>query len=411
MLARHVERAARADRADRRARDRRRPRRGAAQPAAAVRRRSSSSGDAADHRVVGRRDGADRARRAVPRRPAARPRRSPRSSTPGSALARDLVVLPDPRAAAPPRRRGPGRRARAAATRRPPASRSITARGSGSTAAARVARRAATSGSHPSGAVERELARDDVDARDRRARGRRRTRRRRSTRSSPAAAFPIVEGCVDHVRVARRRRGGAPQALGVRPAVVAAARAARRHRPLAPHARAAGRLARRVQARGRARRPRRVDRGSAQPATARAIRSAPTRSRTAPATRCPSGSSRDPEARAGHDRRDLVRQRRRSAGAASALYLPARFRRTRRYPLLVVHDGHDYLRYAALGTILDNLIHRLEIPELDRRAHQLAQPARRVRQRRAPRAVPHRRAGAATSSARSRSRPGRRAAA
>jgi len=46
------------------------------------------------------------------------------------------------------------------------------------------------------------------------------------------------------------------------------------------------------------------------------------------------------------------------------LYLPARFRRTRRYPLLVVHDGHDYLRYAGLGAILDNLIHRLEIPDL-----------------------------------------------
>lgn len=46
------------------------------------------------------------------------------------------------------------------------------------------------------------------------------------------------------------------------------------------------------------------------------------------------------------------------------LYLPARFRRTRRYPLLVVHDGHDYLRYAGLGAILDNLIHRLEIPDV-----------------------------------------------
>jgi enterochelin esterase-like enzyme len=44
------------------------------------------------------------------------------------------------------------------------------------------------------------------------------------------------------------------------------------------------------------------------------------------------------------------------------MYLPARYRRTHRYPLLVVHDGHDYLRYASLGTILDNLIHRLEIP-------------------------------------------------
>lgn len=46
------------------------------------------------------------------------------------------------------------------------------------------------------------------------------------------------------------------------------------------------------------------------------------------------------------------------------LYLPARFRRTRRYPLLVVHDGHDYVRYASLGTVLDNLIGRLEIPDM-----------------------------------------------
>ena len=46
------------------------------------------------------------------------------------------------------------------------------------------------------------------------------------------------------------------------------------------------------------------------------------------------------------------------------IYLPARFRRNRRYPLLVVHDGHDYLRYADLHTVLDNLIHYLEIPQL-----------------------------------------------
>ncbi|MCA9737038.1 MAG: alpha/beta hydrolase-fold protein [Gemmatimonadota bacterium] len=44
------------------------------------------------------------------------------------------------------------------------------------------------------------------------------------------------------------------------------------------------------------------------------------------------------------------------------LYYPARYRRTRRYPLLVVHDGSDYVRFAAFKTILDNLIHRLEIP-------------------------------------------------
>jgi enterochelin esterase family protein len=46
------------------------------------------------------------------------------------------------------------------------------------------------------------------------------------------------------------------------------------------------------------------------------------------------------------------------------VYLPARFRPTRRYPLLVVHDGSDFLRFASLNTVLDNLIHRLEIPPL-----------------------------------------------
>ena len=46
------------------------------------------------------------------------------------------------------------------------------------------------------------------------------------------------------------------------------------------------------------------------------------------------------------------------------VYRPARFRETRRYPLLVVHDGFDYLRFANLQEVLDNLIHRLELPPL-----------------------------------------------
>jgi enterochelin esterase-like enzyme len=46
------------------------------------------------------------------------------------------------------------------------------------------------------------------------------------------------------------------------------------------------------------------------------------------------------------------------------IYLPARFRESRRYPLLIVHDGGDYLRYAALKAVLDNLIHRLEVAPL-----------------------------------------------
>lgn len=46
------------------------------------------------------------------------------------------------------------------------------------------------------------------------------------------------------------------------------------------------------------------------------------------------------------------------------IYRPARFRESRRYPLLIVHDGADYLQFASLQEALDNLIHRLELPPL-----------------------------------------------
>jgi enterochelin esterase family protein len=49
---------------------------------------------------------------------------------------------------------------------------------------------------------------------------------------------------------------------------------------------------------------------------------------------------------------------------SGAIYLPARFRKTRLYPLLVVHDGSDYLNFAVMKTVLDNLIERLEIPDM-----------------------------------------------
>jgi enterochelin esterase-like enzyme len=50
--------------------------------------------------------------------------------------------------------------------------------------------------------------------------------------------------------------------------------------------------------------------------------------------------------------------------ATTTLYLPAGFDAdpARRFPLLVVHDGPDYLRYAALKTVLDNLIHSRLVP-------------------------------------------------
>ena len=45
------------------------------------------------------------------------------------------------------------------------------------------------------------------------------------------------------------------------------------------------------------------------------------------------------------------------------MYLPAGFHRTESYPLLVVHDGGEFLRYAAAKVVLDNLVHRREIAE------------------------------------------------
>ena len=72
----------------------------------------------------------------------------------------------------------------------------------------------------------------------------------------------------------------------------------------------------------------------------------------------------DPEARSGSiDSFDVESSAFRESRGVS-VYLPARFRRNRRYPLLVVHDGHDYVRYAELKVVLDNLIHYLEIPQM-----------------------------------------------
>ena len=71
----------------------------------------------------------------------------------------------------------------------------------------------------------------------------------------------------------------------------------------------------------------------------------------------------DPESRPGSLVDLVVTSRALRREARVTVYLPARFRRTARYPLLVVHDGSDYLRYAAAKTVLDNLIHRLDVAE------------------------------------------------
>jgi enterochelin esterase-like enzyme len=71
-----------------------------------------------------------------------------------------------------------------------------------------------------------------------------------------------------------------------------------------------------------------------------------------------------PTARPGSLREMMFQSEALGGSRRVTLYLPARFRTTRKYPLVVVHDGSDYLRYSSLQTVLDNLIHRLDIPEI-----------------------------------------------
>ena len=78
----------------------------------------------------------------------------------------------------------------------------------------------------------------------------------------------------------------------------------------------------------------------------------------------PAWTHPDPEARPGELRDLEVKSEALSGPRHVQLYFPARYRPTRRYPLLVVHDGSDYVRYSALRTVLDNLIHRQEIPPM-----------------------------------------------
>lgn len=78
----------------------------------------------------------------------------------------------------------------------------------------------------------------------------------------------------------------------------------------------------------------------------------------------PDWAEHDPEARQGTLEDVVIPSRALGRDARVTLYLPARFRRTAAYPLLVVHDGPDYLQYAAAKTVLDNLLHRLDVAEL-----------------------------------------------
>src|SRR5262249_47308213 len=78
----------------------------------------------------------------------------------------------------------------------------------------------------------------------------------------------------------------------------------------------------------------------------------------------PDWTQPDPEARPGSLADLSVSSRALRRDAKVTGYLPARVRRTGRDSPPIVHDGGDYLQYAAAQTVLDNLIHRLDVAEL-----------------------------------------------
>jgi enterochelin esterase family protein len=78
----------------------------------------------------------------------------------------------------------------------------------------------------------------------------------------------------------------------------------------------------------------------------------------------PEWTQPNPDSRPGTLRDLVIPSRALRRDCAVTVYLPARFTTAGRYPLLVVHDGRDYLEYAAAKTVLDNLIHRLDVAEI-----------------------------------------------
>ena len=72
----------------------------------------------------------------------------------------------------------------------------------------------------------------------------------------------------------------------------------------------------------------------------------------------------DPEARSGTLEEHRFEETPFGDPRTVTVYTPARFRTTRRYPVLIVHDGGDYLNFSRLKTVLDNLIHRQEVAPL-----------------------------------------------
>jgi enterochelin esterase family protein len=77
----------------------------------------------------------------------------------------------------------------------------------------------------------------------------------------------------------------------------------------------------------------------------------------------PEWTRHDPDAREGELIDFTIPSKALRRQVTCTAYLPARYRHTARYPVLIVHDGHDYLNFASMKTVLDNLIHRLDLAE------------------------------------------------
>ena len=72
----------------------------------------------------------------------------------------------------------------------------------------------------------------------------------------------------------------------------------------------------------------------------------------------------DPEARPGRLEPFTFNSKALGHAQKGSIYYPANYRKSRRYPLLVVHDGSDYIRFAGMKAVLDNLMHERAIPDL-----------------------------------------------
>jgi enterochelin esterase-like enzyme len=75
----------------------------------------------------------------------------------------------------------------------------------------------------------------------------------------------------------------------------------------------------------------------------------------------PDWTREDPETRRGTIEEVRVASSALGSERTVQVYLPARLRAARHYPLLVCFDGADYLHFAKTKVVLDNLIHRYEI--------------------------------------------------